>query len=605
MKKPISLYLLLIAAACLVVYTNTFRVPFQFDDLEAIQKNPALHSVTDIASIWRYWPTRFITYLSFALNYQVHGLSVFGYHAVNLLIHLVNSLLVFLIVRNFLRRLNREEDSMALFAGLIFAVHPVQTQAVTYIYQRSTSLATLFILLSLYFYFTGKENPDRKKSLQRYLLTAGSALAGMFTKEIAIVIPFLLLLVQVFLFQEDKFQPFPVLLFLLLLPVVPLTAFATRLVGASDFQKVSLVTAGSTGVVTRNEYLFTQFRGLLTYLRLLVVPINQNLDYDYPVSTSLFQPGTLAGLAVLLMLLAAVVFFYRRNRLLSLSIGWFLLTLAPQSSFLPKPDLIVEHRLYLPCLGYSLFLPAVVLGRRQELRRPGIYLLILISGLYAVLAFGRNMMWRSRVVLWDETVKRSPDKARAYLNRGLAYEERGAYNLALKDYTKALQLQPDYTLAHLNRGVVLAKLHQFDLALTELEKVRKLKPESSAVANNYGVVLAMAGKLHQAVEEFSLALTLNPQYPEAYRNRGISHLQLGNLSRAIDDFSAAISLDRYQPETYHYRAIAYCLSGKEELARKDWNKFQRLTGKKTLDVEKIIQMIEKAPDKVRIEFNAW
>jgi len=383
-----------------------------------------------------------------------------------------------------------------------------------------------------------------------------------------------------------------------------LTSFATRLLRLTDFKTVSLQTIGSNQSLAQPQYLLTQFRGLLTYLRLLLIPVKQNIDYDYPVSCSLFEPGTLTGFLFLLTLLFLAVYLFRRNRLLSFSISWFLLTLVPQSSFLPKPDLIVEHRLYLPGFGYCLFLTVFV----SKYPRSSFFaasILSLICGLYGVLTFGRNIMWRSRVVLWDETVRQSPFKARPYINRGLAFEEKGAYNLALKDYTTALTLEPDYAEAYFNRGSLLAKLGRFHQAFQDFEKVEKLRPDSFFLANNRAVALALSGQLEKAIDEFNRALTINPEYAEALRNRGIAYFRSGKIELAIKDFTSAVNLDPKEPLAYYYRAIAYYQTGLTDKARQDLKQYSQLTGQ---DCSRLLDRMEKLKTTrpgAKIIFNAW
>jgi len=607
MRKTTFLYLSVIFFACLAVYANTFFVPFQFDDIVAIKSNVAIHSLSDIGLIWRYWPTRFLTFLSFALNYHFHGLKLPGYHLVNLLIHFTCSLLVFLLTKLFLEESGIQQpakENIPLFTALVFAVHPVQTQAVTYIYQRSTCLATLFILLSVYLYLQARREKQPGKRRIRYLLAAASSLSGMFTKEIAITIPFLILITEIFFPAEKKLSISPALFFLFLLPVIPLTSLSTRLLRFSDFRAVSLQTIGQNQSLTQMQYLLTQFHGLLTYLRLLLVPVKQNIDYNYPRSYSLFEPGTLAGFLFLLTLLFLAVYLFQRNRLLSFSLFWFLLTLAPQSSFLPKPDLVVEHRLYLPGFGYCLFL-IIFLSKYLRSSFLAASILSLICGLYGVLTLGRNIMWRSRVVLWDETVRQSPHKARPYVNRGVAFEEKGAYNLALKDYTTALTLEPDYAEAYLNRATLLAKLGRFQQAFQDFEKVEKLRPHSSSLANNRAVALALSGQLEKAIDEFNRALTINPRYAEALRNRGIAYFRSGKMELAIKDFNSAVNLNPEDPLSYYYRAIVYYQVGLSDKARQDLNQYSRLTGQ---DYSRLLQTMEKLKNNrsgIKIIFNAW
>jgi len=290
-----------ISFIAIVIYSNTFRVPFQFDDQISILGNPAVKDLGNLKAIFQFSPTRVFTYLTFACNFYFNKLNVFGYHLVNLIIHICTSLLVMLFAHlTFATPAVRDtppavhKKSIAFLAALLFVVHPVQTQAVTYVVQRLASLATLFYLLTLCLYIKGRllqqAGAAQKYSICLFSAAAVTAIVGMFTKETVFTLPFAILLYE-FCFFRSMFiynWKFLVLVFTFCL-LIPLIIFST---GSIDFDKLRAMQEGPEGIVYISplEYFLTQLRVLITYLRLVILPINQNLDYDYPLYHSFFDP---------------------------------------------------------------------------------------------------------------------------------------------------------------------------------------------------------------------------------------------------------------------------------------------------------------------------
>jgi len=293
----VLLFLTLLAS---LIYSNTFSASFQFDD----NYNIVDHSwIKNLSNLLDFSGSRYVGYLSFALNYHFGQLHVFGYHLVNLLIHITNGFLVYFFVLLLLRipsphpsRLTPHASGIALVTALLFVAHPIQTQAVTYIVQRFTSLATLFYLLAVVLYL--KWRLAVPESRHRSLYYAGALLStvlAMKTKEIAFTLPFMLILIEaVFFGSFTRKQWIALIPFLLTLAIIPIS----RAGAIGEGERF----ARETIEISRLDYLLTQFRVILTYLRLLIFPVHQNLDYDYPISHSLWEPKVLFSFLFLLVL---------------------------------------------------------------------------------------------------------------------------------------------------------------------------------------------------------------------------------------------------------------------------------------------------------------
>ncbi|HOL68244.1 MAG TPA: tetratricopeptide repeat protein, partial [bacterium] len=339
-KKVLVVCLLLIVGV--VLYSNTFRVPFTFDDYHSIVLNDKIHSWGDWSAIWSFSRARFLTYLTFALNYHFGGLHVTGYHLVNLLIHLSASIVLFFFVLLLTGTAFEPERSflIAAVASLIFLIHPLQTQAVTYIVQRAASLATLCYLATLWLYLKYRLSPERKRWLY-YCLALLVAVAGMFTKEICFTLPLMILMVNLISGKAWRRDCLPFLLTMAVVPALHLSG--VKGAGLGEIGRL----AEPSGTIGPLTYLFTQFRVLVSYLRLLLFPIKQNLDYDYPVYHSFLVPPVWGSFLLLAFLSGLGFYAYRKGqRFFSLAVAWFFVALAVESSIYPIADVIFEHRLY-------------------------------------------------------------------------------------------------------------------------------------------------------------------------------------------------------------------------------------------------------------------
>jgi len=297
--------LILIAILGAVIYSNTFDSSFHFDDRGYIVQNNDIRDITNIKAILNAarHPSRFVTMYSFALNYHIHQLDVFGYHFVNLIIHLMVAMLVWWFVMLTLKTeifehnetVNKHRKMIALFAALLFVSHPIQTQAVTYITQRFASLAALFYLLSLCLYIKGRMST---KGAGYFIGSAIVALLGMFTKQNVITLPLAILLYDFCFFREgsqtiklmhksNRIYVFLISMFLLIIPAL----YSFKIFKILSAQGLSGSNDGD--LLTIKTYCLTQFRVVATYIRLLFLPFGQNLDYHFPMSGSLWESATL------------------------------------------------------------------------------------------------------------------------------------------------------------------------------------------------------------------------------------------------------------------------------------------------------------------------
>ena len=412
------LFVIFMALVTVAVYSNTFTAAFQYDDGPIIRDNHLLRDLGNIREIVNN--IRGFTLLTFAVNYAIGGLDVRGYHAVNLAVHIINASLAYLLVLATLRLVKVQEGSsrrLAAFSALLFAVHPIQTQAVTYIVQRMESLSGMFYLLALLLFIGASRASGAIKRGALYTGVALSYLLAFYFKEITYTLPAVIVLYDYLFIARgslgEMLRKWPVYALLALLfayftymTVVPLGGFndlseesaAESIYAAPIVKDLSGLEdgAGAPAGKTRHdytagfnvsrispeEYLYTQFNVIVYYLALLAVPANQNLDYDFPWASGLFKapeaaPGTALNfpmpppalsLAILLVITGAAAYLLLRSRkdpdskarVAAFFILWFFIILSPTSSFIPIADAIYEHRVYLASLGYFFIFVLVV-----------------------------------------------------------------------------------------------------------------------------------------------------------------------------------------------------------------------------------------------------
>jgi tetratricopeptide (TPR) repeat protein len=605
----------------LAAYSNTFHVPFVFDDVQNIVENPTIKRIGHLMP----WGTegslttpRYMGYLSLALNYRLNGLAPAGYHAVNLLVHVANAVLAYFLALLLLRG-SREENSgglIAFSAALLFACHPVQTQAVTYTVQRFTSLASMFFLLSSVLYVQWR----RSGTTALYAASVLSAALAVKTKEIAFVLP-VVLGVYEFMFLEGSVRRriLYLLPFLLLTALVPLSLLGVG--GPVDeapgdgLMKDLIETTSYRQTVSRWEYLLTQSRVVVTYMRLLILPIGQNLDYGYPVYRSPFNPQVLLSLAFLLTVFFTAALLLRRSlasggwpRLAVFGIFWFFITISVESSVIPISDVIAEQRVYLPSIGAFIFISTgtfhltgrLGIGRGRVLSAFILVALVLLTATYA-----RNATWGSGIGIWEDTVSKSPGNARAHYNLGTAYGAGGLTDRAMESYRTALRLWPFYHQARVNLGVAYESKNMSEEAIAQYEAALRLKPDYAEAYYNLGLSYMSLGlpgraavqyrraldirwrykeahnslggaylkqeRLDEAMESLRTALKQDPDFAEAQNNMGTAYLKKGLPGKAVEHYGAAVRLRPQYAEAHFNLALAYLADKREGLAGRQYD----------------------------------
>jgi tetratricopeptide (TPR) repeat protein len=558
-KKNIVLIPIL-AVIAFVLYTNTLHSPFALDDLHNIIANKPIR-ITEIsfatlseAARESLVKNRPVANISLALNYYFHQYTVTGYHLVNIFIHIINGILLFFFVQYTLLLASgsasqKDKKIIAFSVALIWLVHPLQTQSVTYIIQRMNSMATMFYLLSFVFYIRARIS---EKTTIKLLLACGSIIAGILaigSKENAVMLPVFILLYEWYFFQDLRFQ-------LRKHHYIVFGILALFLLGAVFFylgpNPLKIVAGYAGRDFTLQERLLTQLRVVVFYISLVFLPFPSRLtlEHDFALSHSFFNPmTTLLAFFALTGVLITAVLLARRQRIFSFCLLWFLGNLLIESSIIPL-EIIFEHRTYLPSMMLILLLVLSV----QRLFANSLIKTILFVVTVILLSswtYSRNNIWKNELTLWTDIAQKAPNKSRAQMNLGINLSKVNRMDEAIIYLEKAVQLDPDYDLAYYSLGDAFMKQNKFIQASQSYAKGLQLKPNSTLIRFNLAKALAASGKHNNALFHYQKV---------AGRDRFINHqvfYHMGNtlykLKRYDEALRAYNNALRAKPNFYEAR----------------------------------------------------
>ncbi len=534
--------LYLAAAAAFIVfawaYAPVMHTTFVFDDTKQIF---ALAPGADSLWSWVRTPVRPLLMATYWFNHQMSPDDTYSYHAVNLLIHALSSVMVWFVLLRLAAWSGIEERTRKILAACgaaLFLLHPAQTESVAYIAGRSESFSGMFALASLAAFLYRKQTAiGWPRVAAVFLLTA----AAILSKEQAVV------LFAVFLLTDFWWNPGFSLQGIkgnwrLYLPML-----AGALGAAALFAKLILGigTGGSAGFGLKDftwyQYLFTQFRAIWIYIANFLLPVNLNLDWDFPISRSILDHGAILGFLGLAGLAAAAWILRRRFRLASYGYFLFLLFLAPTSSILPIKDPVADRRMYLPLIGLILIL--MDFASRLKIERK---VLAATCALVAVLAgaatWARAGVWSDPVTLWEDTARKSPAKYRVHFQLGFAYFQEQRFDLAAAEFEKASTLgPPDYDLL-IDLGLAYDGLHQYQRALDTLRRAATVDA-TAHVYSQIGKVYAEQSRWREAMDAFAQAQRIDPKFAAVYAYQGLVHLATGDAAGSLAFFQQALALD--------------------------------------------------------------
>lgn len=535
----------LVVGAVLAAYHNSLALPFIFDDAGLVEDT----------ALMQLWPprmllgtTRPLVQLSFAVNHALGGPEVAGYHAVNLAIHVLAALVLFGIVRRTLATAplaaewGRSSAALATVVAALWAVHPLQTESVTYVSQRAESLTGLFYLLTLYAVVRGATSPAH--SGRWYVAAVVACACGMASKPVMVTAPLAIALYDRVFLAGSWRRAFASRAGL----YVGLAATWAILVLVLSSHHESAATAGlGLEAVTPLAYLRSQPAVVLHYLGLALWPRRLVLDYGWPVAAG--GAAVVLPSLVVALLLALVVIAVRRRPTLGILGALFFLTLAPSSSIVPIQDLAFEHRMYLPLAP---LVALAVVGANMALRRlvpqasartpSAIGLAAVVIGALCIRTVVRNEDYRSEIGMWTDVVRWRPANSRAHSNLSAGLFDGGRIEEALSAAREAVRLAPGYADAYGNLGRAAAELGRDEEAIVAYGEALRLHPENPEAHNNLGVLLSRRGEHAQALAHYDEAVRQRPAYAEAHNNAGVALARRQEYEAAKERYARALAL---------------------------------------------------------------
>lgn len=551
--KLFSVIILIIVG--FLAYQNIFDNTFHFDD--SVWRTLKEVNEKDYEGLFEFSAFRIIPFATFTHNYHAFGDETAGYYYVNLSIHIINSILIFFLLYMIMRtpviketRIAKYSPLIALFGALIYLTHPIQTQAVAYVYQRLASIAAMFYFLTCLMYLLARSRKKIFHKLIFYFLTLIALIGAIFSKENTFTLPVTIVFFEVFLLNKNIKINIGYVLGILLIIVI-LAGAAISLLGLDIIFMTQTNTYGET--ITSENYLLTQFKVISKYWRLLFLPYGQHLDHYITLSDSFFEINTLLGFLFNLAIIVSAILLYKKHRLLSFGIFWIYITLSIESSIIPIRDVMFEHRLYIPMFGFVLIVLYLLfmIFSRKYLDYLILFLIALIA-FYSYLTYQRNRVWQNDGTLWTDSVRKSPKNSRARNNRGLYFMKEEKFKVAIHDFTKAIELNPTYSEPYSNRGTAYFFIKDYYKSLADLNK----------------------------------CIEIDPDIAETYLNRSNIHMVLGDYKSAINDLRTLLKMD--ENESYAYLGLA-----RSYRKMKDWK----------AAIQNYEEYVDRAPHNIPVYLN--
>ena len=546
-------FLLFLVIACFAVYYNSLSNGFVYDDEDQVLSNPWIRSARFLpeiftSNVWAYTgqaanyyrPFMHVVYL---INFHLFGVNPAGFHFVNVLLHSMNSVLVYSVLLLLLNRHapenspGRRNDSF--LGALLFATHPIHTEAVAWVSGIPELTFTFFGMLSL-FYFLRSRGKGASPSWMYSIVSSLMFFAATLCKETALMLP-VLFLVHDLTFSTERLKPAdvgkkysPYLLFGLLY-------FGLRLHALQGMAPVKRH-AG----LSAYQYLVNVFPLLAKYIGTLFLPVGLNVFHGFHPLPGILNPK---GILSLSCILALAVFLFLARRKHKLVFYGILITLIPLVPVLYIPGLgenpFAERYLYFPSIGFVLLLALGADSLRASRPKVAVPLAIvgcLLAGIYSWGTIERNRDWKDEYTLWEDTVRKSPDAPIPNYNFGLILFHRGEIDKAIRYYRNASRLEPsarvytDLGLAYSEKGLI-------DEAIWLYRKAVALDPGYALAYNNLGVALEKKGLVEESIEPLRTAIRLSPGFAAAHNNLGYSYFRMGKKQEALDSYLAALRLD--------------------------------------------------------------
>ena len=560
MKKWISIFIFL--SIGFIAYSNIFNNELVFDDVEIISHNNVIKDISNLKSILtsNYWHEqanaglyRPLVYLSFAIDYALWADNHVGYHFFNIIFHLFTCLLVFYILKIFIKN-----DLTVLLAVIIFAVHPVHSEAVTGVVGRAEVFSTFFFCAGWLFFL--KNFLSEKKSMILYACSLIAYFLAIASKENSVVLPAVLFISGLYL-DKEKILRVKWISQVLSYGLVFLIYFIIR------FSILGTIGPAGTEQFFYNKsfliVLSTMCRAFAWYFKLLFIPTGFICSYrHWELSHSLFEFRVILSLFIVISWVTASLLFFKSRKKYQFFLLFMLITLLPVSNIIKFGDLMAERFLYLPSIGFCAFLVILlnkVFNKNKILKNRKIYGLfwLVVINLFVISLLARNAQWRDGIIFWQSTIKDMPDSYSAYYNLGSVYYEKGSKNKAFYCIKKSLQIKPDVYPTKKLYAILLYETGKYQEAIFQLKKLIEEKPSDQdlyeKLALTYLSINDYKNALNVCADGISQAAEKSILFYAAIR----VYLNLNKPDEALKTALTAVSYDPLDSKAVTKAAICY------------------------------------------------
>ena len=544
-------YLILIVVFGFLVYSNALRNPFIWDDDYLIKRNLCIKELRylprffteDIGSTLgiRYNEYRPLQMVSYTLDHALWGLNTFGYHLTSQLLHILVALVIYWLVMILF-----DNKLISFLTAILFVVHPVHTEVVTYISGRSDSLSCLFIILGIIFYV------QQLKGRYYLLWSCVFIVLSLLSKENSIAFLFLILLYH-WIFKK-KIEAVKILPYIFIF----LAYFLLRM---------NILKASSPGVENMAGFM-SRLPGFFVatgeYLSILLFPFNLHMEYGSTIF-KISDPRAIMGLGIMLLLALFSIRYREKNKITAFSVMWFVVSLLPVSNLFLLNAFMAEHWLYLPSIGFFIVIASGffrLLNRGKLLKYLAGTSFFFLLFFYSYCTLKQNTYWGNPVIFYERTLKYAPESPRIYTNLGNAYYCVGYYDKALLNLKKAIQIDRNYTYAYLNLANAYNKLGDKKEAIALYKKTIELDPFFSEAYYNLGNLYKSTGDKEGAINSYKKALEIDKNFVEAYYNLAVVYGKV-NYEEAVINLKKAIDISPAFVPAYDFLIDLYKISGKE------------------------------------------
>ena len=598
-----SIYPKLVLLAMIgLVYGNTFLNGFHFDDIPSILEKPWIRGMDKIPEFIFSFFQRPLVILSFNLNYAISEFQVWSYHLFNIIFHAIATCLVYQLAQKALEFMagispKKDFDFLPFLAAVVFALHPLNTQSVTYISSRSGVLVTIFYLAALILFFKGFKNwKETGGKGWSYFMGSGLCfLLGGLSKETIVTLPAILFVFHFYFISRATLKEWFAMhrkwIFLLAIPLLALIGYKQVLAGG-------LLSASMAHIKPSAWFLTQTWVIPFEYFKKILFPFNMNIDIDFAVIADWSQPENWLGMVLLGFFIYCWVristmdvrtnLYEPGRRCVGFGMAWVFLTLLPTSSFIPLLDVAVEHRTYLPLVGFVFIFSGAYGCLRVWCREAessafvsklvslslGLTLLCFASGVII-----RNGDWKNEVTLWSDAKKKSPNLVRPYNNIGEAYDKLGKYEEAILEFKDALKLNPNYFFGLNNLGNIYGKQRKLPEAIRYFEKALQQKPDYSPAHYNLARAFHLMGKRREAAESYRKAIESNPYFEQAFYNLAYLAMELSEFDMAVQNFKKFISMQPNHSKAHFGLGNGLMMKGELDLALAEYRKSAELDPK--------------------------